>query len=242
MLELNGIGHLVLACSAPLTAQAAAVAADSNIEIWDPEHLLEIAPPALIKQYLGLNATGAPTMDQVTTDKSASLRQSFSAITPGNSMWPEYQRLISDTMQFLFCPPLEAPNDELSDADGRNRRDLIMENGAPDGFWSRLRTIYDAHYVVVDAKNYKAPLKKEPVLAVAHYLKPHGCGMFGIIFSRAGASAAAEHAIREQWIAGRKMIVVLSDNDAQEMLRLKAEAGDPEELLRRKIATFRMSL
>jgi hypothetical protein len=117
-----------------------------------------------------------------------------------------------------------------------------MENGAPDGFWSRIRTIYDAHYIVVDAKNYSAPLKKRPILDIAHYLKPHGCGMFGIIFSRAGASGAADHAVREQWIASRKMIVVLSDADAKEMLRLKAEAGDPEELLRRRIAAFRMSL
>jgi hypothetical protein len=241
-LEQEGISHFVLACTSPLTSGAREEAKRFGIEIWDPDRLAEIAPPSLIQKYLGLNVAGTPTTDKPTTEKAVSLTQSFLDIPAGNASWATYQRLIGDTAQFLFCPPLEAPLGELSDADGRNRRDLIMENGAPDGFWSRIRTIYDAHYVVVDAKNYRAPLKKHPILDIAHYLKPHGCGMFGIIFSRAGAGDAAAHAVREQWIAGRKMIIVLSDDDAKEMLSLKAEADDPEELLRRRIAEFRMSL
>jgi hypothetical protein len=44
------------------------------------------------------------------------------------------------------------------------------------------------------------------------------------------------------WIASRKMIVALEDQHLEEMIRLKIEAGDPEELIRRVIAEFRMSL
>jgi hypothetical protein len=38
------------------------------------------------------------------------------------------------------------------------------------------------------------------------------------------------------------MIVALEDQHLEEMIRLKIEAGDPEELIRRVIAEFRMSL
>ncbi len=72
-----------------------------------------------------------------------------------------------------------------------------MENGAPDGFWSRIRTIYEPHCFRVDAKNYSSPLNKRPVIDVAYNLKPHGCGIFGVIFSPAGAGGAADHAARE---------------------------------------------
>ena len=234
--------HFVLACSAPLTARARTTAEAAGIEVWDPPKLLQLAPDAVIRQHLGLSAKGAIDTDQATRAKCATLTQSLAETTPGQESWASYQRLAADTMRFLFCPPLGHPLEELSDADSRNRRDMILENGAPDGFWAQVRTIYDAHYVVVDAKNYKSPLKKGPILHVAHYLKPHGCGMFGIIFSRVGAGPAGQHAVREQWIASKKMIIVLNDSDAKEMLRLKAEASDPEELLRRRIAEFRLSL
>jgi len=91
-------------------------------------------------------------------------------------------------------------------------------------------------------KNYEEPLDKRPVLDIAHYLKPYGCGLFGILVSRRGASDACLHAIREQWIGAQKMIVVISDEQLLEMLRIKGEAGAPEEIIRASIATFRMSL
>jgi hypothetical protein len=85
-------------------------------------------------------------------------------------------------------------------------------------------------------------IDKQPVLDIAHYLKPYGCGLFGIFMTRNGPSPAADHAIREQWIGAQKMIVVLSDSDVEEMLTIKGSGGRPEELIRKKIADFRMSL
>jgi hypothetical protein len=119
---------------------------------------------------------------------------------------------------------------------------MICENSTMTGFWTLIRTTYAAQYIVIDAKNYSEPIEKQPVLDIAHYLKAHGCGLFGILVTRKGASEAAEHAIREQWISARKMIVVLADTDVEEMLRIKTSGGKPEEIIRKKIADFRMSL
>ncbi len=130
-------------------------------------------------------------------------------------------------------------------------RYLLISTGQPTsiacdigltGFWKSLKETYQAHYIVVDAKNYSEPLDKGPVIDITHYLKPYGCGMFGMLISRFGTSKAGDHAIREQWIGNGKMIVVISDEDVIEMLRIKKKDGPPEEIIRKKIAQFRLLL
>lgn len=233
--------RFVLVCNCPLTIHAKEVAAHFGIDVWDPMMLLRIVPDEVLRKYFGV-PSGEVKTDDDTQSKGKALVEALSQTEAGRPHWSQYQRLMSEVLEFLFCPPLERPLDEVPDVDRRNRRDMILENGASDGFWSRLRDVYDAHYIVADAKNYVSPLGKTPVLDVAHYLKPHGCGMFGLILSRNGPGGAAKHAMREQWVASRQLIVVLSDTDVEEMVRLKVEAGDPETLLRRKIAEFRISL
>ncbi|UCE19777.1 MAG: restriction endonuclease [Gemmatimonadota bacterium] len=242
--SLGGSPHgqrVVLVCNIPPTKSAAMMARQFGIEIWDPLKLIELVPSQVLQKYFGSDASSA-LPDRESETKTRAFHESLSKLRPGRNDWFSYQRLVSEMFEYLFCPPLESPRDEVPDADARNRRDIILENGAPDGFWSRLRTTYAADFVVVYAKNYVAPLKKTPILDVAHYLKPHGCGMFAIIASRSGAGPSAIHAVREQWIASRKMILVLDDQNLKDMIDLKQEAGDPEDLLRRHIAEFRMSL
>ena len=230
-----------LALNIPPTAYARSVAAQAGIEVWGPAELLRVVPDEVLRKYFGV-PSGEVADDDRSRAKGAALIESMSKTRPGRTDWRQYQQLMSEVLEFLFCPPLAQPLDEVPDADRRNRRDMILENAAPEGFWHRLRETYEAHYVVADAKNYVSPIGKTPVLDVAHYLKPHGCGMFGLILSRNGAGGAAAHALREQWVAARKMIIVLSDRDIEEMVNLKVEAGDPEVLLRRRIAEFRISL
>lgn len=163
-------------------------------------------------------------------------------IETGKANWSKYQSLIVDILEFLLCPPLEAPKVELADSDKRNRRDIIFENASIDGFWLRVRDIYQGHYIVVDAKNYTNPLSKRPVLDISHYLKPYGCGMFAIITSRQGYGAAGNHAAKEQWIGNKKLIVSLSDADLIKMLDRKKEGAPPEDVIKDQISDFRMAL
>jgi hypothetical protein len=105
-----------------------------------------------------------------------------------------------------------------------------------------VRDIYQGHYIVVDAKNYFDPLSKRPVLDISHYLKPYGCGMFSIIVSRRGYGNAGKHAAKEQWIGNKKMIVSLSDEDLLKMLDHKRENALPEDIIKKYISSFRVSL
>lgn len=239
--QQNPHARLVIASLTPPSAPAKAYAKQIGAEIWDASHLIEIAAADVLQAYLGDSAGRGATGSHVRA-KADAYRSALLSVPVGEESWVAYQTLVRDVLEFLYCPPLDQPESESADADKRNRRDIILGNGAPDGFWAAVRSIYDAHYVVADAKNYAEPVGKRPILEVAHYLKSYGCGLFGMVLSRRGASAAGQHAIREQWIASRKMIIALSDEDVLTMLQLKIETGAPEEFLRERIRRFRLSL
>ena len=66
------------------------------------------------------------------------------------------------------------------------------------GFWAFIRDKYRVDYVVVDAKNHSRKIKKNDVLRIANYLKPHGVGLLSLILSRIGGdSAGCEHTQRQ---------------------------------------------
>lgn len=239
--EQEGPVQAVLVIAGGITKHAQALLARTGIEVWDAAKLAELAPPDLLAEWFG-SKPEQPGPDKASSIKSAAFRAALVGTARGRERWSEFQRLVADTLEFLFCPPLELPRYELSDADARNRRDILFENPGSAPFWAQIRADYSAHYIVVDAKNYAKPIPKSAVLDIAHYLKPYGCGMFALLVSRTGSSIAAAHATREQWIGGRKMIIHLSDQDLLEMLDLRATGGAPEEIIRRRIADFRMSL
>jgi hypothetical protein len=91
-----------------------------------------------------------------------------------------------------------------------------------------MRTHYGAHYVVVDAKNYRGDVPKNAVLQVANYLPAHGAGLFGVIACRNGGDRSAEITRREQWALHRKMIVIINDDDdLRQMISNKASGVNP---------------
>lgn len=231
--------RFVLVVSGRLSESAQVTAAQLGMSCWDAEVLFRQMNDRLAKRWLISMPAKTPN---VTTKKVDALQQTLSAIAPGDGDALKYQRWISDVLEFLFIPPLGPVHYEDSDAAKRNRRDLILENWAPDGFWAQLRSAYAAEQIVVDAKNFSKPIGKRSVIELSHYLKPYGCGMFGMIFTRQAPSNAADHAQREEWIGGRKMILVLDDSIVFEMLRLKTAGARAEEVLRDRIGRFRKSL
>ncbi|WP_306231404.1 hypothetical protein [Agrococcus beijingensis] len=170
----------------------------------------------------------------------ARLSYELRSLPPGRAHWSKYQTIVRDILRLVLTPPLESPIEELSNRMGVNRRDVIMPNYAVDGFWHFLRNHYSAHFVVVEAKNYTGPIKKNQVLQVANYLSEPGTGLFGIIACRTAGDRSAEITRREQWILHRKLIVVLNDADFDEMLALNCGGQEPSAVIRQKIEDFRL--
>ncbi|WP_407557054.1 restriction endonuclease [Winogradskyella sp. 4-2091] len=233
---------LLLITSSSLTKSAKVFAENREIEVWGLKELAEkITQEIAIRYFTQIVARQLREKTKLET-KEDNLISSLGNIKPGKTDWSLYQQTVFDILEYLFCPPLEIPHYELADLDSRNRRDIIFGNDSEDTFWKSIREIYQGHYIVVDAKNYSKKLAKRPIVDITHYLKPYGCGMFGIIDCRMGSGGASDHAIKEQWIGNKKMIVVLSDEDLVEMLQLKKNGNNPVEIIKRKIAIFRMTL
>ncbi len=238
--QIEPNSKLLIISTSGYTKGAIAKAKNVGIFLWGPYELYDL----YCSNPITMSTPVPPKLSEnlELAGKVDSFKSALAGIEPGKKNWSKYQSLIVDILEFLLSPSLEAPHVELADSDKRNRRDIIFENAASEGFWRIVREIYQGHYLVVDAKNYSDPLSKRPILDISHYLKPYGCGMFSIITSRKGYGSAGKHAAKEQWIGSKKMIVSLSDDDLLKMLDLKKEGAPPEDVIKKYISNFRMSL
>lgn len=233
------ISGKVLAITGVLSDELAALVARHHVTLWDG-HMLRteaekhgIAIPAGVDLARGVSLKKPEWMQ---------LSRRLRSTLPGRHHWTAYQQLCGDILSFLFRDVLEAPLEENSNQSQVNRRDFIFPNYSTDGFWSFLRQHYRADFIVVEAKNYEAPIKKDQVLQLANYLTTHGTGLFGMLVTRAGANRSAVWTQREQWVLHNKLVVVLTDADLRQMLTTKANEGDPSVVIRQKIEDFRLGL
>lgn len=237
--------YIVLAVAGTLLAQDLALLQQYKVEVWDLDYIavtfaaqIRESPTSYYKALLLARLARASSPSQ-----EKSYLDSLKACQPGKKDCYVYQSLVGDILEYLFTPPLAKPIPELSDKILANRRDFILPNYAEKGFWAFMREKYAADYIVVDAKNCTRKVKKNEVLQIANYLKPHGAGLFGIIICRKGGdSAGCEHTLREQWLIHKKLILVLNDEDIEKMLIAKSDGNSPEDLIGRKIEQFRLSM
>lgn len=232
--------RLVLAVTSALHPQYKNELRQAAVEVVDGPTLAEAAqragidlPIIGVRKRERLSPRGLHRADELSRD--------LSALPCGRGTWSPYQRLLRDILAYLFCPPLEQPIYELPNATGINRRDIILPNYADSGFWAFMRSHYDAHYLVVDAKNYCREVKKNDVLQMANYLSLHGAGLTGFVVTRRGSANAAEVTSREQWAFHRKLVLVFNDDDLHQMLTGRKAGDAPDALVRQKVEDFRLS-
>lgn len=219
---------------------------DNKIEIWDRKYLKE----TFNKEILEINN---PYFNEILysidkekdTEYVRKINQKITELKecePGNENWSNYQKLIGEILEILFCPTLERTIAEKCDYLGANRRDFIMPNYAPNGFWAFVREKYIADLIVIDAKNSSKGINKGDILQIANYLKRSGLGLFGLIIGRKYNQKTIAPTLREKWIAENKMIVLLEDKDIEQMLIQKRDNLEPETVIRQKIEEFRISI
>lgn len=220
-----------------------------NIDIWDGRKLYyyfreeEIDLREIIQGDFNIKyvKTRKKTEKSNIEKKGKSLIKTLNNIRCGKNEWSKYQRLCSDILEFLFSPPLELSSYEAFDYTRSNRRDIILENPADQGFWYNIKNTYYADYIIIDAKNHCKPIGKKSVIEIGHYLKKHGCGLFGILLTRKGLSKPADMARRELWISDHKLIIILSDKDIINMIEYKMDNKSPEDIIYQLITKFRIS-
>lgn len=214
-----------------------------NIEIWDSSFISQ----EFREQIKFIEDTKFSSIIGILQNQSDEVNEIQKFITKlnnceaGTAHWGEYQKLVGEILDILFCPPLKHPISQSNDGTKKNRRDFVLPNCVLDkNVWKFLQDKYFADYIVVDAKNSKSKVTKQDILQMAHYLKREGAGLFGIIVSRSGISDAGYYSLKDVWVYEHKMIVVLDDNDIEQMLIEKEKGNEPAELLLKKIEDFRL--
>jgi len=213
------------------------------IEVWDLKYLSkrfkkELAKTENVKFLNYFNFSLIKEYDTEEEELIAELKN----IKPGREQWSSYQKHIGKILEYLFGEKLSSPISESSDEFKVNRRDYILRNYSDDKFWKYLRESYFADFVVIDAKNYNAEVKKNEVIQIANYLKKHGTGLFALIITRVGEKNSSYITRREKWILENKMIVVLTDEDIEKMILAKSSSNDPEEIIKQSIEDFRLKI
>jgi hypothetical protein len=117
--------------------------------------------PEVLEQYradLAKKERGGESVATFDDDEliATSLSEVLGSIPTGNDAASDYHKLIIGIVEFIFYPELLYPQKEREIHDGRKRIDIVMENGAKDGFFERLHTIrkLPASFVVFECKNY----------------------------------------------------------------------------------------
>jgi hypothetical protein len=236
--------RFILATLGELTDEQRHLVEAHGHEHWGPKYIAE----HYAEQLRGLRGNFIADLINFTAgnrthvSELGQLRQRLIDCIPGRPDWSTYQHLIGNLVETLFVPPLEKTIIECSDEYKVNRRDFVLPNYCTDGFWQFLRDQYSADYIVIDAKNYTGEIKKKEILQIANYLKKHGTGLLGLIFTRVGTSSSARVTIREQWAIYGKLIVVLNDDDVLSMLSASSSGGNPDTIIRQRIEEFRLKM
>ncbi|KAF6578401.1 restriction endonuclease [Paenibacillus sp. JJ1683] len=236
-------GKVVLAFPGELSSKQKSELNEYNwLTVWDIDKLSNIFYSQIknsqskeLKDFFEKNELFRVTVED-------ELLTQLNKCTKGTKHWMAYQKICASILEHLFYPSLGKPIIELSDHVRANRRDIIMANYCDEGYWKYLRGRYRADYIIVDSKNYSSKLDKSCVLQMANYLKDYGPGMFGIIALRTEPKESAIHTQREIWMAHNKLIIFVNDTDFEQMLMLKKNGNEPEEVIKQKIEDFRLGL
>ena len=161
----------------------------------------------------------------------------------GNEGWVEYERICSNSLSFLFSPPLSKPQLQ-SETEGREqRRDMIINIPFNVGnFWGLIQNEHNSIAVIVECKNSEEQISNNELTKTSKYFSKNKLGKLGFILSRKGLDDGALIEIKRLWKELEIMIIPLNDDDLINLLKLKANNENPEMYIDEYYRKFRTSL
>jgi hypothetical protein len=161
-------------------------------------------------------------------------------LSPGTNYATKYHNLITAIAIKLFIPPLENPKIEYEVNGNDERIDLVMNNHASSGFFTDIVEKHRIHapYIIIECKNHGKKVGNPSLAQIADRFSSSR-GHFGLLIYR---HSADEKNLFEKCINRRKdkgdYIIPLSDDDLIEMLTLKIQDENVDELLNDKLQSL----
>lgn len=149
---------------------------------------------------------------------------------PGQEHFTDYENICVDIFKFIFSSKLGEPKYQSRTFDKKQRRDILFRNQQTSRFFQRIANKFGADFIILDCKNYSAPIESDVVFDVAKYVNK-ALGRFIIVASRYGSSSSVEAAQLRVMRDDDAIIIIISDVHLLEMLRIYEKNENPEDVL-----------
>ncbi|MBL8624847.1 MAG: restriction endonuclease [Myxococcales bacterium] len=168
----------------------------------------------------------------------ASIIAELAVLPSGKSSSRTFEETAVRAINHALCPPLDTPRVQSRSDDGLDVRDAVYPIFVGNAFWDWVRAATNSWFVVVECKNFAEAPGQTEVESLQQYLYSHAMRSFGILVSRRPASEAALKARRRSWLEFRKLIVLFSDAELNDMVRERDSGGRPERLIELHLFDF----
>lgn len=101
--------------------------------------------------------------------KLKELQDQLETLPHGEAMADQYQTLVGDVVKYCFFHTLGNPCREVTDVDGKVRRDWIFSNRTGTDFWKMVQDLHAATQIIWECKNYE-PIGASDFQQLAYYL------------------------------------------------------------------------
>jgi hypothetical protein len=169
--------------------------------------------------------------DHVPIVKGEELCEELKNIACGRDNWRDYELKCQEVLEYLFEEDLSLWEQQARTDDGLSRFDLVCRIASRDDYWKSLVSSFNTRFVLFEFKNYCDLIKQNQIYTTERYLFNKALRSVGFIISRNGASEnaiiAAKGALKEHG----KLILILSDTDICNMLKLKDKDDSPNDYL-----------
>jgi hypothetical protein len=236
----------IIVVGARLTPPAKAWAMEQfDGEVWDLADLLRLAQPYpdLAERLQAFSETLPNERHPLADDPSASLKKTLTDHMRENNLTPsEYEAVCMSVFKELFDPHLYGFQSQARTSDGGNRYDFICRIQPGNPFWDSLRQDFRTKAILFECKNYENPIGADQVYSTERYLFSGALRTVCLLISRLGADDSALRAAQGAMRESGKLIILLSNSDLIEMLKLRTQEGAAEEFLDKRIWDFIVSL
>ncbi|MGX1171080.1 hypothetical protein AB7M16_007346 [Bradyrhizobium sp. USDA 372] len=154
----------------------------------------------------------------------------------------EYEELCQETVTFLFDPDLYGFEKQAQTSDGGNRYDFICRIRSGNSFWDSIRNDFRTRSVLFECKDYEDLITADQVYSTERYLFSGALRTVCFLLSRKGPDEGCKRAAQGALRESGKLILLLSNDDLVEMLKLAADKEGPTNFLDEKIWQFVVTL
>ena len=170
-------------------------------------------------------------------DYTESLIKELNSCQSGKKSFSVYENVCFNILESLFSEDLALWKEQKKSNNNLYRFDLLcrIKDNNKKTFWSIVENYFKSKYVIFEFKNYSEKVTKKEIYTTERYLYSKALRSVGIIVTTEGydknAFGAAKGCLRENG----KLILLLTNKDLLEMIKIKNDEEDPSEYLLNKL-------